>query len=74
VARIVGDSGAFDVTSLQTSAPESPGLRTSGVAVADGLQGLAAENRCRHRVGTFEPVVVRKRQRRLTGSMRWLRR
>ena len=51
------DSGAFDVTSLKAAAPESAGLRTSGVAVAegqssaDGLQALAARTRPDFKIG-----------------------
>lgn len=51
------DSGAFDVTSLKAVAPESAGLRTSGVAVADGqssadgLQALAAKTRPDFKIG-----------------------
>jgi endo-1,4-beta-xylanase len=51
------DSGAFDVTSLKAVAPESAGLRTSGVAVADGqssadgLQALAARTRPDFKIG-----------------------
>jgi endo-1,4-beta-xylanase len=51
------DSGAFDVTSLKAVAPESAGLRTSGVAAADGqssadgLEALAAKTRPDFKIG-----------------------